>query len=61
MIGRFTQGTEENKQLMITQEPTGRLGRPEEIANTVLWLCSDVAGFAIGHAVVVDGGQTAGP
>ena len=60
MIGRFTQGTEENRKRMIAQEPIGRLGRPEEIANTVLWLCSDVAGFAIGHAVVVDGGQTAG-
>ncbi|HEX7908639.1 MAG TPA: glucose 1-dehydrogenase [Paraburkholderia sp.] len=60
MIGRFTQGTEENRKRMVAQEPIGRLGRPEEIANTVLWLCSDVAGFAIGHAVVVDGGQTAG-
>ncbi|MFM0554679.1 SDR family oxidoreductase [Paraburkholderia sediminicola] len=60
MIGRFTQGTEENRQRMIAQEPIGRLGRPEEIANTVLWLCSDVAGFAIGHALVIDGGQTAG-
>jgi NAD(P)-dependent dehydrogenase (short-subunit alcohol dehydrogenase family) len=60
MIGRFTKGTEENRQRMIAQEPIGRLGRPEEIANTVLWLCSEVAGFAIGHAVVVDGGQTAG-
>jgi NAD(P)-dependent dehydrogenase (short-subunit alcohol dehydrogenase family) len=60
MIGRFTQGTEENRKRMIAQEPIGRLGRPEEIANTVLWLCSDASGFAIGHAVVVDGGQTAG-
>lgn len=60
MIGRFTQGTEENRKRMIAQEPIGRLGRPEEIANAVLWLCSDVAGFAIGHALVIDGGQTAG-
>jgi len=60
MIGRFTQGTEEGRQRMIAQEPVGRLGKPEEIAETVLWLCSDVAGFTIGHAVVVDGGQTAG-
>jgi NAD(P)-dependent dehydrogenase (short-subunit alcohol dehydrogenase family) len=60
MIGRFTKGTDEGVKRMIAQEPIGRLGKPEEIANTVLWLCSDVAGFAIGHAVVVDGGQTAG-
>ncbi len=60
MIGRFTEGTDEGRQRMIAQEPIGRLGKPEEIAETVLWLCSDLAGFAIGHAVVVDGGQTAG-
>ena len=60
MIGRFTKGTDEGVQRMVAQEPIGRMGRPEEIAETVLWLCSDVAGFAIGHAVVVDGGQTAG-
>lgn len=35
------------------------MGRPEEIAAAVLWLCSDDAAFTIGHARVVDGGQTA--
>ena len=60
LISRFTQGTEEGRQKMIAQEPIGRMGKPEEIAETVLWLCSDVAGFAIGHAFIIDGGQTAG-
>ena len=35
------------------------MGTPDEIAAAVLWLCSDAAAFAIGHALVVDGGQTA--
>src|SRR5215212_5181712 len=58
MMGRFTGGTPEGRARVISEEPIGRMGRPEEIANTVLWLCSDGAGFVIGHALVADGGQT---
>jgi NAD(P)-dependent dehydrogenase (short-subunit alcohol dehydrogenase family) len=58
MMGRFTGGTDEGRQAVIAQEPVGRMGRPEEIAAAVLWLCSDDAAFTIGHALVVDGGQT---
>jgi NAD(P)-dependent dehydrogenase (short-subunit alcohol dehydrogenase family) len=39
--------------------PIGRMGRPEEIAGLVTWLCSDAASFMIGQAVAVDGGWTA--
>src|SRR5881296_3876100 len=58
MMGRFTGGTPEGRAKVISEEPIGRMGRPEEIANAVLWLCSDAASFVVGHAMVVDGGQT---
>lgn len=59
MMQRFTGGTTEGEQRVIAQEPIGRMGKPEEIAAAVLWLCSDAATFVVGHAMVVDGGQTA--
>jgi NAD(P)-dependent dehydrogenase (short-subunit alcohol dehydrogenase family) len=59
MMSRFTGGTDEGRAAVVAQEPIGRMGRPEEIAAAVLWLCSDEAAFTIGHAMVVDGGQTA--
>jgi NAD(P)-dependent dehydrogenase (short-subunit alcohol dehydrogenase family) len=60
MMDRFSGGTEEGRQRVIGQEPVGRMGRPEEIASAVLWLCSDLGAFTVGHALVVDGGQTVG-
>jgi NAD(P)-dependent dehydrogenase (short-subunit alcohol dehydrogenase family) len=59
MMRRFTGDTEEGRAAVIGQEPIGRMGRPEEIAAAVLWLCSEEAAFTVGHAMVVDGGQTA--
>jgi NAD(P)-dependent dehydrogenase (short-subunit alcohol dehydrogenase family) len=40
-------------------EPVGRMGKPEEIAASVLWLCSEGASFVTGHALVADGGLVA--
>ena len=58
MMQRFTGGTTEGRDRVIAQEPIGRMGTPDEIAAAVLWLCSNAASFVIGHALVVDGGQT---
>jgi NAD(P)-dependent dehydrogenase (short-subunit alcohol dehydrogenase family) len=43
---------------MLKNVPIGRLGRAEEIADAVLWLCSSAASLVVGHALVVDGGYT---
>ncbi|MCS6847882.1 MAG: SDR family oxidoreductase [Anaerolineae bacterium] len=58
MIERLIGSADAVREHLIAQEPVGRMGRPEEIANAVLWLCSDAASFVIGHAMVIDGGQT---
>src|SRR3954468_15711066 len=60
MMERFSGGTAEGRERVIGQEPVGRMGTPEEIAAAVLWLCSDAAAFVVGHALVMDGGQTVG-
>ena len=41
---------------LVALHPIGRIGTPDEIANAVLWLCSDDASFVLGHALSVDGG-----
>jgi len=41
---------------LLASEPIGRVGTPEEIAEAVVWLCSDAASFVTGHAMSVDGG-----
>jgi NAD(P)-dependent dehydrogenase (short-subunit alcohol dehydrogenase family) len=43
---------------MLKMIPIGRVGRAEEIANTVIFLCSDAASMVVGHNLVVDGGFT---
>jgi len=42
----------------LAMQPIGRIGHPEEVAQAVVWLCSDAASFVIGHAMCVDGGWT---
>ncbi len=59
MIDRFTGKKKEAEQQFIKAEPIGRLGEPEEVANAVVWLCSDAASFVTGDAIAVDGGWIA--
>jgi NAD(P)-dependent dehydrogenase (short-subunit alcohol dehydrogenase family) len=56
MLERFTKGDTE---LMRAQIPMGRIGRAEEIAEVVLWLCSDKSSYMTGQAIAVDGGWVA--
>lgn len=53
MMDRFTGG---DLRKAIDLEPVGRLGKPEEIAEAVLWMASDLGGFVTGAATVIDGG-----
>ncbi len=46
---------------IIAQHPIGRFGKPMEIAEAVLWLCSNQSSFMTGHYIVLDGGMLAGP
>lgn len=58
MIDRFSGGDTKVLEQFAAAEPIGRLGQPEEIAETVIFLCSDAASFITGQAIAVDGGWT---
>ena len=49
----------ERRDRITSSMPVGRMGTPEEVAEAVLWLCSDAASFVTGDSLMVDGGQTA--
>jgi NAD(P)-dependent dehydrogenase (short-subunit alcohol dehydrogenase family) len=59
MVERVTGKRPDVLDKMIAAEPVGRSGQPEEIAEAVVWLCSDAASFVTGHAMAVDGGAVA--
>ena len=58
MLNRFT-GTNEKKARLAATVPLNRIGRPNEIAQTIMFLASDKASFVTGASYVVDGGKTA--
>ena len=59
MLNRFS-GNAERKAGLISTVPLGRVGEPDEIANAIVFLCSDKAAFITGHVLSVDGGKSAG-
>jgi NAD(P)-dependent dehydrogenase (short-subunit alcohol dehydrogenase family) len=59
MIDRFSNKDPALEQQFASMVPMGRIGKPEEIAATVVFLCSDAANYITGQSLVVDGGYTA--
>ncbi|MGC1239990.1 MAG: SDR family oxidoreductase [Chryseosolibacter sp.] len=60
MIDRITGKDKTVEKQYENMEPVGRMGKPEEVAEAIVWLCSDAASFITGHALPVDGGWIAG-
>jgi NAD(P)-dependent dehydrogenase (short-subunit alcohol dehydrogenase family) len=55
MVERYSGGDAEIEAQFAAVEPVGRMGTPEEVAEAVVWLCSEAASFVTGHAMAVDG------
>lgn len=59
MVERLLDNRGFNEEDLISGEPVGRMGKPEEIAEGVLWLLSDASSFVTGHPLVIDGAWVA--
>jgi NAD(P)-dependent dehydrogenase (short-subunit alcohol dehydrogenase family) len=60
-MGERLFGAPEMKKYALSLHPIGRLGTPGDVANAVVWMCSDSASFMTGQSLVLDGGFLAGP
>jgi NAD(P)-dependent dehydrogenase (short-subunit alcohol dehydrogenase family) len=59
MLDRLSAEMPTLREALLAMKPMGRLGTPAEVAEAVVWLCSDAASFVTGHALAVDGGYVA--
>ena len=59
MVDRLASNMSMKKDDLVPLHPIGRLGRVEEVAEAVVWLCSGKSSFVTGHSLLVDGGFTA--
>ena len=59
MVDRLAVGLSMKKDELAPLHPIGRIGRVEEVAEAVVWLCSGKSSFVTGHSLIVDGGFTA--
>ncbi len=59
MVDRTTGNDKAVEKMFTDMEPVGRMGQPEEVAEAIMWLCSDASSFVTGHAMAVDGGWIA--
>ena len=59
MVERLLDNRSITEEELTSGEPIGRMGRPEEIAEGVLWLMSDASSFVTGHPLVIDGAWVA--
>ncbi|HWZ82141.1 MAG TPA: SDR family oxidoreductase [Terriglobales bacterium] len=60
-MGERVFGAPDMKKFALGLHPIGRFGRPMEIAEAVVWMCSDKASFMTGQSLILDGGMLAGP
>jgi NAD(P)-dependent dehydrogenase (short-subunit alcohol dehydrogenase family) len=59
MVARMIDSGGMDEQVFIAAEPVGRMGKPEEIGEGVVWLLSEASSFVTGHSLSIDGGYVA--